>query len=139
MSMLLTLCSPVTPFSASASLDFPCKVHSSFPKRLSNHCQGLRHTFSEICTTFNAVPLSDPSRSLVRPDTQLQIKGRKNQHVHPAAWNFVHGLPRYASTVIYRCIAVPQLLTDGSTSPWSYEYPHVCCCLATRIQGKNIV
>jgi hypothetical protein len=30
--------------------------------------------------------------------------------VHPAAWNFVHWLSRYANTVIYRCIALLQLL-----------------------------
>jgi hypothetical protein len=34
----------------------------------------------------------------------------KNQHFHPAACNLVHWLPRYASTIIYRCIALLQLL-----------------------------
>jgi hypothetical protein len=33
------------PFSASLSLDFPCKARALFPERLSNHCQGLRSTF----------------------------------------------------------------------------------------------
>jgi hypothetical protein len=32
----------------------PCTDHAFFPERLSNHCHGLRHTFSEICTTFDA-------------------------------------------------------------------------------------
>jgi hypothetical protein len=48
------------------SLKFPCTAHAFFLKRLSNHCQGLRSTFSEICTKFDAVPLSDPSRNRIR-------------------------------------------------------------------------
>jgi hypothetical protein len=62
------------------------------------------------CTKFDALPLSDPSRNRIKPDTRLQIKGRKNHHVHPAAWNVVHWLPGYVSTIIYRCIALLQLL-----------------------------
>jgi hypothetical protein len=65
-------------------------AHAFFTERLSNHCQGLRRTFSEICTQFYAVPLSIhreiasgqihdplsvPSRNHIRPDTRLQIKG----------------------------------------------------------------
>jgi hypothetical protein len=42
----------------------------------------------EGCTV--AVPLSDPSRNRVRPDARLQIKGRKNAHIHTAARKFVH-------------------------------------------------
>jgi hypothetical protein len=37
-------------------------------------------------------------------------KDVKNQNVHPSAWNFAHWIPRYASIVIYRCIALLQLL-----------------------------
>jgi hypothetical protein len=39
---------------------FPCTAHVFFHERLPNHCQGLRHTFSETCTKVDAVPLSDP-------------------------------------------------------------------------------
>jgi hypothetical protein len=39
-----------------------------------------------------------------------KYKDVKNQHIHPAAWNCIHWLPRYASTIIYRCIALLQLL-----------------------------
>jgi hypothetical protein len=46
----------------------------------------------------------------IASDTRLQIKGHKNNHVRPPTWNFVHWLPRYASTTIYRCIALLQLL-----------------------------
>jgi hypothetical protein len=53
--------------------------------------------------------LSDPSRNRIKPDTRLQMKGRKSQHVHPTAWNFVNWLQRYASTIICRCIALLQL------------------------------
>jgi hypothetical protein len=68
---------------------FPCTAHAFFPERLSNHRQGLRYTFSEICTKFCAVPLSDPSRNRIRPDTRLQLTEVKNQHFHLATWNFV--------------------------------------------------
>jgi hypothetical protein len=50
-----------SPFSVSASLYFLCKAHAFFLERLSNHCQGHHCTFFEICTKFDAVPLSDPS------------------------------------------------------------------------------
>jgi hypothetical protein len=39
--------SPVSPFSVSESFDFPCMAHTFFPERLSNHCQGLRRSFSQ--------------------------------------------------------------------------------------------
>jgi hypothetical protein len=52
---------------------------------LSNQCQGLRCTFSEICTKFDAIPLSNPSRNRIRPNMRLQIKRRKQSHIHPAA------------------------------------------------------
>jgi hypothetical protein len=74
--------SHLSPFSVSVSLGFHCTSHAFFPERLSNHCQGLRRTFSEVCTEFEAVPLSDPSRNRIRPDTRLQINGSNNQHIH---------------------------------------------------------
>jgi hypothetical protein len=46
-------------FSVSVSLDFPCTAHAFFPESLSNHCQDLHRTYPEICTKFDAVPLSD--------------------------------------------------------------------------------
>jgi hypothetical protein len=105
------LCSSsASPSLVSASSDFMCTADAFFPQRLSNHCQGIRGTFSEICTKFDGVPLSDPSRNRIRRGTRLQIKGRKNQHVHPAAWNCVPWLPRYTNTIIYRCIVLLQLL-----------------------------
>jgi hypothetical protein len=109
-SKLLTLLLPVSHFSVSVSLDFNCMAHAFFLELLYNHCQGLRLTASDICTQFDDVPLSGLSRNRIRPNTQLLITGRKNPHVHLAAWNFVHWLPRYANTLISRCIAVLQLL-----------------------------
>jgi hypothetical protein len=38
--------------------DSPSTAHTFFPKCLSNHCQDLHRTFSEICTTFNATRCS---------------------------------------------------------------------------------
>jgi hypothetical protein len=57
-----------------------------------------------------AVPLSDPSRNLIRPDTRLRIQGCKKSAPPTPAWNFVHWLPKYASTTIRHCIALLQLL-----------------------------
>jgi hypothetical protein len=89
----------------------PCKAHAFFPQRVSNHCQSLRRTFSEISTKFDAaVPTSDPSQSRIKSDTRLHIKGRKNQHVLPAACSFVHWLPRYATNIVYLSITLLQLL-----------------------------
>jgi hypothetical protein len=76
--------SPVSSFSVSVSLDFPCAVHAFFPEHLSNHCQGFHQTFSEICTKFDTVPLSNPLRNLIKPDIRLHIKWRKNEHFYPA-------------------------------------------------------
>jgi hypothetical protein len=45
-----------------------------------------------------------------RQDTQLQTKGRKDQHDDSAAWNVTHWLPGYASTIIYGCTELLQLL-----------------------------
>jgi hypothetical protein len=77
INMLLT-------FSVSVSLDFPCMAHTLFPERLPDHCQGLRRTFSRICTKLSCTLAVG-----YRPVTSLQIKGRKKQHVHLAEWNFV--------------------------------------------------
>jgi hypothetical protein len=75
-------------------------AHAFFPKCLSNHCQGLCQTFSEICTTFDAA--------------------------HPAAWNFVHWFPRHANTnhvplhhattttAVQRAAQVPKIMDTPS-------------------------
>jgi hypothetical protein len=93
--------------------DLSCSAHAFFPERLSNHCQGLRHTFSEICKTFVAVPLSDPS------------------HIHTAAWNFVRLLPRYASTIISIASYCYNCSKDGNTSLGNYGNA-IVCTLVTR-------
>jgi hypothetical protein len=78
--------------------------------------------FPRLADNFYAHSLSDPSRNRISPDTRLQMKGRINQHTHPAAWNVVLWFPRYASTIICRCIALLQLLYIGSTSPQNHGY-----------------
>jgi hypothetical protein len=93
---------------------FPCTPCAYFRERLSKLCHGLCGTFPKICAKFDTVPLSNHSRNHTRPDTRPQIKGRKNQHVHSAAWNFVQ--LSYASTIIYRCNALLQLLYI-----WQYQ------------------
>jgi hypothetical protein len=66
--MLLTLLFVCLAFLVLVSLG----AHAIFPERLSNHFQGFRRTFSEICTKFDAVPLSDTSRNRIRADTLLK-------------------------------------------------------------------
>jgi hypothetical protein len=55
-----------------------------FSERLYNHCHGLRRNFSEICTKLDAVPLSNPSRNRINPDTGLQIKECKKSARPPS-------------------------------------------------------
>jgi hypothetical protein len=74
--------------------DMPLTAHAFFPEHLSSHCQGLCCTFSEICTTVAAVPLSDPSQNSIRPDTRLQIKGLKISAPPPSCVKFCTLTPK---------------------------------------------
>jgi hypothetical protein len=118
------LCSSlVSTFSVLVSLNVPFMAHAFFPGRLSNHCHVLHRTFSEICTKFVAVPLSDPSRNRIRPDIWLQIKGHTNQHVHPAAWN-LYTASQYMlvlSSTVTSCYC--NCCTDNSTNPEIMDTP----------------
>jgi hypothetical protein len=105
MSMLLTLLFTCLTFAVSLRSDFLCTAHAYL-----NYAMVSVVLFSEICTKLYAVPLSEASRNRIRPDTRLQIKGRKNQHVLPAIWKFVHWLARYVSNIIYCCITLLQLM-----------------------------
>jgi hypothetical protein len=94
--------SPIFPFSVSVSLEFPYTARAFFPERLSSHWRDLRRTFSN--TKLDAYSLF-----LCRMHREI-ASGQKNQHIHPAALSFVHWLPIYASTIIYRCVALLQML-----------------------------
>jgi hypothetical protein len=128
-SILLTLPFTYLAFlSVVVSLDFLCTDHAFFPDPLSNHCQCLICTFSKICTTFDAVPLWDSSRNCATTPNKRTHK----LAVHPAAWNFVHWLPRYANSIIYRCISLQQRLYSwrhqsrklwiSSRCPWESKH-----------------
>jgi hypothetical protein len=124
MSMLLTLHFACLTFFFFVSVS-PCTALAFFPECLYNHCQGHCHTFSEICTTFVAVPLSDPLQNCFRPDIRLQIKGWKKSAS-------ICRLPRYDSTIIYRCIALLQLLYRWEHQSWKFftflHSIHKCSC-----------
>jgi hypothetical protein len=108
----------LSPFSVSVSLDFPCTAHAFLPERLSNRC-----TFSEICTEFDAVPLSAPSRNRIRPDTRLQIKGCKIlDHppscvklctLTPKICQYYH-LPLHSAFVVQMTAPVPEIMDTPS-------------------------
>jgi hypothetical protein len=78
--------------------------------RLSNLCQGLRHTLSEICTKFDAVPLSDPSRNRISPYTRLQIKTTKQTPWSETASELHRQSDRHLSAKL-----VQILRTEGAT------------------------
>jgi hypothetical protein len=75
--------------------------------------QGLRCTFSDICTNRDAHSLflclihHEITSGQIHNSKQKDVK---NQHIQPDAWKFVHWLQRYDSTTIYQCITLLQLL-----------------------------
>jgi hypothetical protein len=109
-----------SPFSVSMSLEFPCTPRVFFSEHLPNHYQGPRLTFSQICTKFDDVPLSDPAENRIRSDTQLHIRGR-NKSAHPLSCVKCCALPPKISTaasLYYNCCS------DGSASPGNYGPLH---------------
>jgi hypothetical protein len=76
------------------------------PVRLSNNCHGLCQTFPKFDEPF----LLDPSRNSIGPDTRLQIRRPVKSASPPTAWNFVNWFQRCVTAIIYRCIALLQLL-----------------------------
>jgi hypothetical protein len=79
---------------------------------------------SEICTKSDAVPLSDPSRNLIRPDTRLQIRGtweiRTSTQLREILYTDFQDmlvLSPTGTSRYYNCCK------DGSTSAGNYEYP----------------
>jgi hypothetical protein len=118
--------SPVSPFSILASLDFPCMAHASFPKCLSIHCQGLHHTFPRFAQNWMLFPCQihhEVASGRIHDSTSKDVK---NQDFHPAAWNFVHCLPIYASTIVHRCIVLLQLLYRWQHQSRKLWIPLVC-------------
>jgi hypothetical protein len=116
LSRLFSACpEPSMPFK------HPCTAHVFFLERLSNHYQGLRHTFSNIYTKFDAVPLSDPSRNHSRPNTELQIEALKKSAcpsscvkfciLTPILCQYYHfQLNRTTETGIQMAAAVPEIM-----------------------------
>jgi hypothetical protein len=78
---------------------------------------------SEICTKFDAVPLSDPSRNRVRTDTRFQINGRKKINTSIQLREILYTNSQ-AILVLLSTIASQHYncWTDGSTSLGNYRY-----------------
>jgi hypothetical protein len=119
-------CSPASPFSVSVNLDSLYTAHAFFPERLSNYCQDLHHTFSDIYTKFAAVPLLDPLQNHIRPVTRLQIKGHKKS-AHPPSWVKFCTLTPKICIVLSFVVASHyyNFCIDGSTNLGNYTYPLV--------------
>jgi hypothetical protein len=125
MSMLLTLLFTCLVSSVSVSFDFPCTAHAFYSERLFNRFQGLCHTFSEICTKFDAVPLLDSSRSRIRPDGRPQINERKKSACPPSYVKFCtlapktgyyHELPLHHATTtpVQSAAPIPDIMDTPS-------------------------
>jgi hypothetical protein len=105
----------------SVSLDFPCTVHAFFPERLSNRCQGLCHTFSELCTEFDSHSSSNLSRNRIGPGTRLQIKDVKipmSTQLHEIMYTDSQEILVLSSIVASRY----NYCTDDSARPGNYGY-----------------
>jgi hypothetical protein len=78
------------------SFKHPCTVHAVFPKHLSDHCQGLHHTFPNLHNIWFTltVPLSDPLQHHIRPNTRLQIKGQNKSACPPRCVTFCTLIPK---------------------------------------------
>jgi hypothetical protein len=81
-----------------------------------------RRTLSEICIKFGAVILSGASRNRIRPDTQLQMKGRKKSACLPTQLREILYTDSQNMLVLSSDVA-PRYYsyrTDGSISPGNY-------------------
>jgi hypothetical protein len=97
-----------------------CACHSITRAQLSHSSLNACLIIARVCLSFsNICTKLDPHSAFLcwihRKIASGQIqdskqKNVKNQHVQLNAWNFVYWLRRYASTRIYHCIALLQLL-----------------------------
>jgi hypothetical protein len=116
--------SPHSPLSVSVDLDFLCTSHAFSPNACLVSARVSVALVPRFAHNLMLFILSDPSRSRLRPDTRLQIKGRKKiQRFHPTAWNFIYKFPRYGSTIIYHSIALLQLLYRWQHRSWKFWIP----------------
>jgi hypothetical protein len=92
------------------------------------------------CVPFNFSPTGFPWTFLMSySNAKLKISGdrafpcfrlfwigklSRNQRFHSLAWNFVHWLPRYASTIVYHCIALLELLYRWQHQSRQLWIPH---------------
>jgi hypothetical protein len=123
MSMLLTLLFICLTFSDLGEFGLSVYGYAFFPEFLFNHHHGLRCIFPDICTKSDAVPLSDPLRICMRPDTWLQIKEckqiRTSTQLYEISYTDFQDVLVLSSTIAshyYNCC------TDGSTGPRNYAY-----------------
>jgi hypothetical protein len=77
--------------------------------RSSTGLNGNKHSPSHLCQDLHKIWCTLTVWYIAKSH-QIQIWEHKNQHIHPAAWNFVRWLQKYASTIVYCCIAFLQLL-----------------------------
>jgi hypothetical protein len=93
--LLTSLVSPFLVYpEPSMPFKYPCMAYALFPERLSNQCQSLRHTLSEICTKCDVRSLSVSLQDHIRRDTRLQINGHKKSARPPNCMKFCTLTPK---------------------------------------------
>jgi hypothetical protein len=123
---------------------YPYTAHAFFLKCLSNHSQCLCCTVSEICPNFNAHLLSDPSWNCIRPDTWLQIIGRRRSACPPRCMKFCiltpkicyyYGVPLHHATTTAEQMAAPLTeIIDSRNMTWPHTDTVInVCALFTSV------
>jgi hypothetical protein len=67
-------------------------------------------TLSEICRTFDAVPLSDPPRYHIRPDARLPLKACKESARPPSCVKLCTLIPKISE---YYCLQLHRATTPA--------------------------
>jgi hypothetical protein len=97
------------------TLDFPSTAYTFFSESLSNHCQGLRRTFSDTCTQFDVKPHQarcTANRRTLKISTSSQLR-----EILYTESQYMPVLSSAVASCYYNfCI-------DGSNSPENYAYP----------------
>jgi hypothetical protein len=110
---------PSTPFKHLST------AHAFFPERLSDHCQGLHHTFSGICTKFDAHSLffywihHEITSAKIHDPKQRDIKMSTSTWLCVILYTDSQDMLVLSSTIAshyYNCC------TDGSTSPGNHGH-----------------
>jgi hypothetical protein len=109
----------LSPFSVSFCLDFPTGNSCFLLERLSNNCQGLRRTFSDICTKFDAAPSSDSSINHTHDCNYKDVKISMSTQLSEILYT---GSRPDITTVAQMAATVPEIMDTPSYTYMSNYY-----------------